>query len=132
MPKIVLIEPKAPDLHIYSRFKLPRLGLLIIGALMRDRGWEVDWIFEEIRRIDFKKIVTADMVGISTITSTAPRAYLIADRVRQAGVPVLMGGPHVTFLAEEALQHADFVIRGEGEVRSRTALSRRWPSGRQG
>lgn len=116
MPKIVLIEPKAPDLHIYSRFKLPRLGLLIIGALLRDRGWEVDWIFEEIRRIDFKKIVTADMVGISTITSTAPRAYLIADRVRQAGVPVLMGGPHVTFLAEEALQHADFVIRGEGEV----------------
>jgi radical SAM superfamily enzyme YgiQ (UPF0313 family) len=116
MPKIVFIEPKAPDLHIYSRFKLPRLGLLILGTLMRDRGWEVDWIFEEIRSIDFKKIATADMVGISTITSTAPRAYLIADRVRQAGIPVLMGGPHVTFLADEALQHADFVIRGEGEA----------------
>ena len=116
MPKIVFIEPKAPDLHIYSRFKLPRLGLLILGALMRERGWEVDWIFEEIQRIDFKRLQEADMVGISTITSTAPRAYLIADRVRQAGIPVLMGGPHVTFLAEEALQHSDFVIRGEGEA----------------
>jgi radical SAM superfamily enzyme YgiQ (UPF0313 family) len=83
---------------------------------MRDRGWEVDWIFEEIQCIDFKRLQEADMVGISTITSTAPRAYLIADRVRQAGIPVLMGGPHVTFLAEEALQHADFVIRGEGEA----------------
>ena len=115
MPKIVLIEPKAPDLHIYSRFKLPRLGLLILGALMRDRGWEVDWIFEEIQRIDFKSLHEADLVGISTITSTAPRAYLIADRIRTEGIPVLLGGPHVTFLADEALQHADFVIRGEGE-----------------
>ncbi|MFA9453988.1 MAG: radical SAM protein [Candidatus Aminicenantaceae bacterium] len=116
MPKIALIEPKATDLHIYSRIKLPRLGLLILGALMRDRGWEVDWIFEEIQRIDFKRLREADLVGISTITSTAPRAYLIADWVRKNGVPVLLGGPHVTFLADEALQHADFVIRGEGEL----------------
>ncbi|MGB2907732.1 MAG: radical SAM protein [Candidatus Aminicenantaceae bacterium] len=115
MPKIVLIEPRAPDLHIYSRFKLPRLGLLILGALMRDRGWEVDWIFEEIQKVDFKQIREADLVGISTITSTAPRAYLIADRIRDEGIPVLLGGPHVTFLADEGLQHADFVIRGEGE-----------------
>jgi radical SAM superfamily enzyme YgiQ (UPF0313 family) len=115
MPKITLIEPKAPDLHIYSRFKLPRLGLLILGALMRDRGWDVDWIFEEIQSIDFSRIREADLVGISTITSTAPRAYLIADRIRGKGIPVLLGGPHVTFLADEGLQHADFVIRGEGE-----------------
>jgi Fe-S oxidoreductase len=26
-----------------------------------------------------------------------------------------MGGPHVSFLADEALSHADFIIRGEGE-----------------
>lgn len=116
MPKIILIEPKAPNLHIYSRFKLPRLGLLIIGALMQERNWQVEWIFEEIHHIDFTKIQGADMVGISTITSTAPRAYLIADRVRELGIPVLMGGPHVTFLADEALQHADYVIRGEGEI----------------
>ncbi len=129
MPKIVLIEPKSPDLHIYSRFKLPRLGLLILGAMMRDRGWEVDWIFEEIRRIDFPSVREADLVGISSITSTAPRAYMIADRVRQAGVPVLMGGPHVTFLAEEALQHADFVIRGEGEMPLMSFIDA-WETGR--
>jgi radical SAM superfamily enzyme YgiQ (UPF0313 family) len=129
MPKIVLIEPKSPDLHIYSRFKLPRLGLLTLGAMMRDRGWDVDWIFEEIKRIDFFRIKEADLVGISSITSTAPRAYMIADRVRQEGVPVIMGGPHVTFLAEEALQHADFVIRGEGEIPLMSFIDA-WESGR--
>jgi len=115
MSKIVFIEPKAPNLHIYSQFKLPRLGIYILSALMKKRGWDVDVIYEETDRIDFSFLKSADLVGISTITSTAPRAYMIADRVRENGVPVVMGGPHVTFLSEEALEHADFVIRGEGE-----------------
>ncbi|HZX09332.1 MAG TPA: radical SAM protein [Acidobacteriota bacterium] len=115
MSKIVFIEPKAPNLHIYSQFKLPRLGIYILGALMKKKGWDVDMIYEEKEKIDYSDFDSVDMVGISTITSTAPRAYKIADRIRDLGIPVIMGGPHVTFLSEEALEHADFVIRGEGE-----------------
>ena len=115
MPKIVLIEPKAPNLHIFSQYPLPRLGCLILGTLMKQRGWTVEVFVEEVRKIDFQAVQTADLVGISTITSTAPRAYALADKVRDMGIPVILGGPHVTFLAEEALDHADFVIRGEGE-----------------
>jgi radical SAM superfamily enzyme YgiQ (UPF0313 family) len=115
MSKIVFIEPKAPNLHIYSQFKLPRLGIYILGAIMKKRGWDADMIYEEREKIDYSDFDSVDMVGISTITSTAPRAYKIADRIRDLGIPVIMGGPHVTFLSEEALEHADFVIRGEGE-----------------
>ncbi len=115
MPKIVFIEPQAPSLHIFSLFPLPRLGILILGTMMKHRGWDVEVYVEDLRRIDFEAIAGADLVGISTITSTAPRAYAIADKIRTMRIPVLMGGPHVTFLAEEALDHADFVIRGEGE-----------------
>ena len=116
MTKIVLIEPKAPNLHIFSQFPLPRLGTLILGTIMKKRGWEVELFVEDFRKVDFDAVASADLVGISTITSTAPRAYAIADRVRTMGIPVIMGGPHVTYLTEEALEHADFVVRGEGEA----------------
>jgi radical SAM superfamily enzyme YgiQ (UPF0313 family) len=115
MRKIVFIEPRAPNLHIFSQFVLPRLGIYILASLMRQRGWGVEIIFEEAEAIDFDSLKKADLVGISTITSTAPRAYLIADRLREMGIPVVLGGPHVTFMSDEALDHADFVIRGEGE-----------------
>ena len=113
--KIVFIEPKSPNLHIFSTFVIPRLGTLILGTIMKKMGWDVQVILEENEEIDFENIRSADIVGISTITSTAPRAYSIADHVRKLKVPVIMGGPHVTFLAGEALQHCDFVIRSEGE-----------------
>ena len=113
--KIVFIEPKSPNLHIFSTFVIPRLGTLILGTIMKKMGWDVQVILEENEEINFEDIKSADIVGISTITSTAPRAYTIAKQVRELGIPVVMGGPHVTFLADEALLHCDFVIRSEGE-----------------
>jgi radical SAM superfamily enzyme YgiQ (UPF0313 family) len=129
MPKIILIEPRPPNLHIFSQFYTPRLGCFILGALMRGRGWEVEVVIEEMENIDFEAMRTADLVGISTITSTAPRAYAIADRLRSLGVKVMMGGPHVTFLTEEAMDHADFVVRGEGE-KALVAFADAWENSR--
>jgi radical SAM superfamily enzyme YgiQ (UPF0313 family) len=57
----------------------------------------------------------ADIIGISSITSTAPRTFKLAKRFRSMGIPVILGGPHSTFLPEESLKYADYVIRGEGE-----------------
>lgn len=60
-------------------------------------------------------IEKADIIGISSITSTAPRAFQLAKKYRSMGIPIMMGGPHSTFLPEESLQYADYVVRGEGE-----------------
>jgi len=115
MKKIVLIEPRSPDYHIFSRYQLPRLGTLILGAILEDAGYLVRVFVEDMGEIDFKSVFEADLVGISTITSTAPRAYALASQIKDYGIPVIMGGPHVTYLAEEALGYADYVMRGEAE-----------------
>jgi len=113
--KILMVEPKAPADHVYSIIRMPRLGLPILGTLASRRGIDVRIVIEDIVAVDFDQVRDADLLCISTITSTAPGAYRLADRARAAGVPVVIGGPHVTFMPDEALGHADWVMRGEAE-----------------
>ena len=56
-----------------------------------------------------------DLVGITASTPTIKAAYGLADAYRSRGVTVVIGGHHATVLPEEALQHADAVVCGEGE-----------------
>lgn len=56
-----------------------------------------------------------DLLALTVETYTARRAYQIADYYRDRGIPVVMGGYHPTFLPDEALQHADAVVRGDAE-----------------
>lgn len=115
MKNIVFIEPRSPDDHIFSRYGLPRLGILILGSILENAGYYVKAFVEDLGEIDFREVLKANLVGISTITSTAPRAYEIAQHLKKRGIPVVMGGPHVTFMPDEALQYCDFVLRGEAE-----------------
>jgi radical SAM superfamily enzyme YgiQ (UPF0313 family) len=57
----------------------------------------------------------ADLVGISVITGCANSAYKIADHYRNRGVPVVLGGVHVTILPGEAMNHADAILIGRAE-----------------
>lgn len=113
MKKIVFIEPNPPDVHIYSKMALPRLGTILLGTILKKNGYEVKSYVETCGELNLKDVLTADAVGISTITSTSGRAYEIAKLIKSAGIPVFMGGPHVTFLPEEALEFCDYVLRGE-------------------
>ncbi|MFQ5776832.1 MAG: B12-binding domain-containing radical SAM protein [Terriglobia bacterium] len=56
-----------------------------------------------------------DLVGLGGMTRTIHRSYAVADSLRALGVPVIMGGPHVTEEHQEALEHANTVVCGEAD-----------------
>lgn len=75
--------------------------------------WTVRHVDEAVESIDFNAPI--DMVAITFHTPSAPHAYSIADRFRKQGVAVVLGGPHVTLLPDEAQAHADAIFVGEAE-----------------
>ncbi|HOX43865.1 MAG TPA: radical SAM protein [Myxococcota bacterium] len=113
--RITMLEPSASGSNVFSLVRQPRLGLPILGTLAARRGHQVRVVIEDLAGLDLARLLDTDLLCISTISTTAPRAYQVADQARAAGVPVLLGGPHPTFLPEEGLAHADWVLRGEAE-----------------
>jgi radical SAM superfamily enzyme YgiQ (UPF0313 family) len=113
--KIKLIFPKMSLRPMDSEFKRvmsPSIALLVLAALTPPEH-NVCIEDENVREINFQD--TPNLVGISVNVDTSIRAYAIASRYRQKGVPVILGGIHVSANPDEALEHADSVCIGEAE-----------------
>ncbi len=119
MAKLLIIQPTFYQdpargiLHKGKRRSLIGLTLPYLAALTPPE-WEVRLIDEQLEEIDFD--APADVVALSTWTINSARAYEVARRFRARGIPVIMGGPHTYFHAEEAAAHCDAVGIGEGEL----------------
>jgi len=112
--RLLLISPLATSSLVGKdfNFRLPVLSLLKVAALTPS-GWEVIIRDEKVEPLRLEE--AADLVGITTMTTTAPHAYEIADHFRRRGTKVVMGGMHVSALPDEALAHCDSVVVGEAE-----------------
>lgn len=88
------------------------MNLPILAALTPS-DWDVEIHDARVVALDYKQNV--DLVGITALTAEIPSAYAIADKFREKGVPVVLGGIHVSALPEEASEHADAVVVGEAE-----------------
>lgn len=93
---------------------LPSLGLLTLAALTPSRH-EVHYIEMPVLPPRGAEPADFDLVAISSYSAQMDEAYELAGRYRARHIPVVMGGPHVTSLPGEALQHCDAVVIGEGE-----------------
>jgi radical SAM superfamily enzyme YgiQ (UPF0313 family) len=122
--RISFIDVKSPHAYIFRRYPIPRVGAVLLGTILKGMGYEVRVFVEDVSPTDWSYVERSDLVCISTITSTAARAYEVGDRLMRLGLPVVMGGAHPTFMAEEALMHADYVVRGEGETPLAMLVSR--------
>jgi radical SAM superfamily enzyme YgiQ (UPF0313 family) len=92
---------------------LPMLSARQLAAITPKKH-NVTVINERYTPIDFEK--TYDLVNINFVTSTAPRAYQIADTFRKKGMKVVLSGFHPSLLPDEAKQHAHSVLVGRGEI----------------
>ncbi len=117
--KIVLISPKGPLYRhkggIFRKsLRYQPLTLTTLAALIPEElGVEIQLIDEGIQ--DIPADLQADLIGMTVITGTATHAYELSGRFRQQGIPVVLGGPHVTLVPEEAMCHADAVCVGFAE-----------------
>ena len=94
---------------------LPSLGLLTLAG-MTPAQHEIAYI--EIPNLAEEKTLpdSFDLVAISSYSAQISEAYELARRLREKGIPVVIGGPHVTALPEEALEYCSAVVVGEGEA----------------
>ncbi len=91
-------------------------GPLMLGGILRRAGHEVRAYEEYNGRVDFRYVYSCDVVCISTMTCTAPRAYELADMIHaHSHARVIIGGMHASVMPQEAAEHADQVMIGEGE-----------------
>src|ERR1700744_1550946 len=104
--KIALISPKGPLYRhrggIFGKsLRYQPLTLTTLAALIPpDIDHELQLIDEGIA--DVPENLDADIVGLTVITGTAPRAYELAAQFRARGMTVVLGGPHVTLIPEDA------------------------------
>jgi radical SAM superfamily enzyme YgiQ (UPF0313 family) len=118
---LLLIDPvtTAKSLPAVERRKLrqgigyPALGLLTVAALTPS-DVNVRVIDESVEDIDFD--LSPDLVGITVQCPVAPYAYELASVYRRKGIPVVLGGVHVSLNQEEAQQNADAIVTGEAEL----------------
>jgi len=119
-----------PDNEITNNF-MPHLWMFLLKSLTPP-GHKVFLIDGNARRMSSDELVQyirenqIGLVGIGAMTRMIRKAYRMADAVRAAGVPVVMGGPHVTEVPDEPLgrngepRHADAIALGEAD--------QTWPS----
>ena len=83
--RISFIEAGSPGLHIFSKFPIPRLGAVLLSTILRARGYEVKAFIEDVAEPDWSFIENSDIVCISTITSTAIKAYRSRETAKSPG-----------------------------------------------
>ena len=113
--RLLLITASSPEIRRVRRARVldfQQITMPYLAALV-PTNWEVTHVDEAVTPVDVT--AQADLVGITFHTPSAPHVYDLAAQFRNRGIPVVLGGPHVTLVPEEAQAHADVIFVGEAE-----------------
>lgn len=117
--RIALISPKGPLYRhrggIWKKsLRYQPLTLTTLAALIPpELPVELQLFDEGISDVPLD--LEADLIGLTVITGTAMRSYELADHFRKRGITVVLGGPHVTLIPEDAQPRADAIVVGYAE-----------------
>lgn len=117
--RIALVSPKGPLYRhrggIWKKsLRYQPLTLTTLAALIPGDVPHSVVLFDE-GITDVPLDLDVDLIGITVITGTAVRAYELADHFRARGITVVLGGPHVTLIPDDAQPHADAIVVGYAE-----------------
>jgi len=128
MKVLLLVPPGLERLEICQSIgvRAPPLGLAYIASVLEHNGFKVRIVDSPTLNLDLKRVVLEvkmfkpDIVGLTALTPTIYNAYKIAKYVKAIDrwIPVVIGGPHATFMYEEVLNESinvDVAVVGEGE-----------------
>ncbi len=120
--RLYLINPSNPLVSIvktrksrWNRYRVWKPLSLMVLAGLTPPEWEISIVDENLGIPDYRAMPRPDLVGITSFTSQANRAYEISNHFRRLGVPVVMGGIHATMCMDEAIERVDSVVTGEAE-----------------
>lgn len=114
--RLLLVLPKSEGGH-WGKVRHGKAGLVALGlptvAALTPCEWDVVIHDARVTPVDYDQ--KYDLVGITGYTAEIQSTYAIADQFRNRGIPVVLGGVHVSARPAEALEHADAVVIGEAE-----------------
>lgn len=113
--RVMFINAINPQAEIESRY--PPLGLGYLASSLR-RHFGAEAFQVKVVQDDIENQLRAfrpDIVGITSVTQNYRRAKEYARRVKAKGIPVLMGGIHISMLPSSLTSDMDAGVVGEGE-----------------
>jgi radical SAM superfamily enzyme YgiQ (UPF0313 family) len=126
-PELLALGMQLPGLRQRAQAiaQLPALGLLTLAGL-NPPHWTCS--YHELPRVDEAAVESIlatrpALVAVSALTASMNDAYALSALLRRHRVPVVLGGLHATACPEEAQQHVDAVVVGEGEPVWRQVLA---------
>lgn len=116
---VLLVNPQSTGVFSTFGINLPPMGLLYVAASLEQAGHRV--VVRDLslqgEALSVSDLKGADVVGISSDSTRIEKAMVVARQAARAGRPVVMGGPHPQFMADEicACGAVSYIVKGEGE-----------------
>lgn len=107
--KIVFIEPK------FNEITYPRINLLTAATIAKEAGHDVKYYIESIKNIDWDDVFSADLIFVSASVLTATRSYYFAGRITANGNVVVLTGPLMSIMPQDALKYATYALKNNEE-----------------